>query len=90
MAWAERMYLQLVIKWSIEIDMTHYPMWHIIPLRLVDKQHAMRVVEGWTNGAIKWVRLSETNLEACKNELAKIPVATGNRKRDEHSEVDTT
>ena len=79
-----------MIKWSIEIDMTHYPMWHIIPPRLVDKQHAMRVVEGWTNGTIKWVMLSETNLEACKNELAKIPVATGNRKRDEHSEVDTT
>ena len=90
MAWAERSYLQLVIKWSIEIDMTHYPTQHIIPPRLADKQHAMRVVEGWTNGTIKWVRLSETDLEARKNELAKIPVAPGKRKRDERGEVDTT
>ena len=88
MAWAERTYLQLVIKGKVEIDMMHYPTPHIIPPRLADKEHATRVIEGWKSGVIKWVMLSETDLDARKEELAKIPVVPRKRKVIEGGELE--
>ena len=66
------MYLQLVVKWKVEINMTSYPSNHIIPPRLADKDHTSQVVKGWKNGMIKWVELSDSDLDEHKEELAKI------------------
>ena len=72
MAWAKKTYLQLVIKWKVEIDMTSYPSKHLILPRLADKEHASQVVEGWKNGKIKWIDLLEPNVEEHEKELVEI------------------
>ena len=72
MAWSKKTYLQLVIKWKVEIDMTNYPLKHLIPPRLVDKEHASWVVEGWNGREIKWKELSEPDVEVHERELAEI------------------
>src|SRR5260370_5518195 len=58
MAWTRRTYLQLVVKWKVEIDMMNYPSNCIILPRLADKDHASQVVKGWKIGMIKWVELT--------------------------------
>ncbi len=72
MAWVRKTYLQLVIKWKVEINMTNYPSNRIIPPRLADKDHASQVVKGWKNGTIKWVEISDSDIEVHKRELAEI------------------
>ncbi len=82
MAWTRRTYLQLVVKWKVEIDMMNYPSNCIILPRLADKDHASQVVKGWKIGMIKWVELSDSDVDACRGELAKImnDAASGRRR----------
>ena len=76
------MYLQLVVKWKVKIDMTNYPSNCIILPRLADKDHASQVVKGWKTGMIKRVALSDSDVDVHRGELAKIvnDAASGRRR----------
>src|SRR5260370_3885194 len=63
MSWSKRGYLQLVIKIGAQIDMHSYLTTHIIPPKMANKEHASQVMNGWQSGAIKWVVLSEDEIE---------------------------
>jgi len=43
--------------------MHSYPTTYIIPPKMANKEHAAQVVKGWQSGAIKWVALSENEIE---------------------------
>ena len=40
---------------------------------MANKEHAAQVVKGWQSGAIKWVALSENELEDREQELGNLP-----------------
>jgi uncharacterized membrane protein YgcG len=73
MAWSKRGYLQLVIKLKVQVDMGSYPTTYIIPPKMANKEHAAQVVKGWRSGAIKWVALSENEIEDREQELRNLP-----------------
>ena len=85
MAWMRRGYLQLVIKLKAQIGMCSYPTMYIIPPKMANKnkEHAAQVVKGWQAGAIKWVVLSEDEIEDQEKEPENLP-----KPLKQHSGVD--
>ena len=72
MTWSHSTYLKMIIKLKVEIDMSNYPMWYIISPQMANKEHATQVIEGWNNGAIKWIPLSDDDVKLCEKELAEL------------------
>ena len=72
MAWSKRAYLQLITKLKVEIDLMNYPMKQITSPRMVNKEYATQVIDGWNSRMIKWIPISDDDLKLHEKELAEL------------------
>ncbi len=62
MEWKKIGYMKLVVTHSVEIDMTNY-LTNELQVPMDSKQdHLIKVLHGWKDGSIKWIKLSEEML----------------------------
>ena len=59
MEWKKIGYLKLVVAHSVEIDMTNYPTDELQAPMDSKQDHLIRVLCGWKDGSIKWIKLSD-------------------------------
>jgi len=59
MEWKKIGYLKLVVAHSVEIDMTNYPTDELQAPMDSKQDHLIRVLHGWKDGSIKWIKLSD-------------------------------
>ena len=69
MEWLPNNYAKLMVTHGVQIDMMNYPGGQIIEPKCAVIHHLHEVISGWKNGQIKWVRLSEAEVEKQKEIL---------------------
>ena len=62
-------YTKLTVEHGIKINMTNYPGSQIIEPNHAVINHLHEVISGWKSGQIKWVRLSNAEVEMQKKTL---------------------
>ncbi|KAF8340676.1 uncharacterized protein EI90DRAFT_3117173 [Cantharellus anzutake] len=72
MEWVPENYLKLTIKHCVVIDMTNYPDGKLIKPKLANIDHLRQVLDGWKNSKIKWVKLTDEQVEERHEELAAL------------------
>ncbi|KAF8322993.1 uncharacterized protein EI90DRAFT_3130522 [Cantharellus anzutake] len=72
MEWVPANYLKLTIKHCVVIDMTNYPDGKLIEPKLANVNHLCQVLDGWKNNKIKWVKLTDEQVEERHEELAAL------------------
>ena len=73
-------YLRLTIQHGVKIDMTNYPGGKIIEPKKANVEHLRETIDGWKDGKIKWIKLTEEGLEQQKEILSnlELKIRTGN------------
>jgi hypothetical protein len=69
MEWSPELYLKLTIRHRLEIDTKLYPGGHILSPKNARKDHLLAVVKGWDSKDIRWVVLSDDEVNLRKQEL---------------------
>ncbi|KAF8343920.1 uncharacterized protein EI90DRAFT_3010775 [Cantharellus anzutake] len=62
-------YLNMTIKYGVEIDMTDYPGGRLIESKYCNAAHLGQALGGWKGGRIKWVRLMASQVEKKREQL---------------------